>query len=957
VLVYSFGATFDATVVAVAASAAVSDPQIVGAPQDLERLGGGDFDQVVFNHVVGALGGALQQLDRNDPAVHQAVATLRAACITAKERLSTESDATVVVSMPGLATEVRITRDEFEAALRPHIAETLNAVDRALASADIKPTELRGIVLVGGSSRIPLVAEMLAGHLGRPVLSTGDQRVCVALGAACGPSRHTTQTADAPPPISTPTLSPILTKETPMSDQSSSTPAASPDVPAPAAAPPASSGTGGRATPPPPPPPSRGAPSKAAKVAGGVAAAAAVVAGVVAFGDDAVDAVFGDDGDDVAQAAGAETNQPQRNEREGDGGNQSMDAFEHSASAASAASAAAHGDAVTGAPVQGPLGTPLASQVGSVQEAALHQQAATFAPAAHTQPIQQEPVHHQAQAQQAPVHQDAPMTAASEGPPQNADFEAARATLLDRLDNFQAPPGTSPEDAAALKQELVNAIERFEPAAGQTTEQALAALRDDYDQRVQDFTQDQKIDALVREAQRDNAADAAGTAATPAAAATTATATPPPDGAADPNAATADATAATGDANAATPIAGDTNATTGDAATGDADPTGTAGTAGAAGTSGTAGETVTTGDAVATGEMASARFAEAATNLTEVTELTDVSVLTATIDTAGGAGAAGGGESERADGSASGGADARASAVDDQSGASVGESERSDLSDSAGGAAERGALVDDQSGAAIGESERADVSGSAGGAAAARGDTADDQSAVDMGRASEVERADAGSDAAGGAHPGDDADPGPSNEAGIEVPTMTIDLSSQGLVDDFDSLTAEPVGASAVIDAGPALATEPVTVIDVRASLPETDGPRPIMVVDDVVGDSTYTDVVQAATVDVAAAPLVLTDVDVSVSAAVVVDPAPVLGATDGTDGNDGGDGADGGPTDGIDGPAPLDMSVTIDTVDATAVALTPLDDDSGGDDSVDFATDIASDITPNTPTDLNFGP
>jgi hypothetical protein len=217
----------------------------------------------------------------------------------------------------------------------------------------------------------------------------------------------------------------------------------------------------------------------------------------------------------------------------------------------------------------------------------------------------------------------------------------------------------------------------------------------------------------------------------------------------------------------------------------------------------------------------------------------------------------------------------------------------------------------------------------------------------DAGRAAAADRPDGDGGDLGTARPGDGNDPIRSDEQSIDTPNLTIDVGSHVLVDDFDSLTAEPVGASSVIDDGPTLATEPVTVIDVRASLP--DGPRPVMVVDDVVGDSTYTDVVQAATVDVAAIPLALADADVSMSTAVIVDPAPVLGDGDGGGGTDG--------SDGIDGPASFDMAVTIDTVDATALSLAPVDDDSGDDDSVDFATDIASDITPNTPTDLNFGP
>jgi len=50
--------------------------------------------------------------------------------------------------------------------------------------------------------------------------------------------------------------------------------------------------------------------------------------------------------------------------------------------------------------------------------------------------------------------------------------------------------------------ELAGMIDRFQPLPGQSSDVALASLRDEFDQRVQDFVQDQKIDALIDEQQR-----------------------------------------------------------------------------------------------------------------------------------------------------------------------------------------------------------------------------------------------------------------------------------------------------------------------------------------------------------------------------------------------------------------------------------------------------------------------
>ncbi|MEQ1702735.1 MAG: Hsp70 family protein, partial [Ilumatobacteraceae bacterium] len=308
VAVYDFGGgTFDAVVVRLTAAGPVQ----LGAPQGLERLGGIDIDQVVFSHVATALGGALTALDRNDPDVRRAILALRAECTVAKEQLSADGEATVNVVAPGLNTQVRITRDELESALRPRIADTVASLERAVAAAGLTVGDLAGIVLVGGSARIPLVAEMIEAAIGRPLLLDGDMKLVVVQGAVRGSaplSTPATSSAAAvaaaaasvltnPVPDSTSTTAAAAhldTKETPMSD------ATSPDGSTPQSG----------ASPPPPPPASKKDEDKgsvsAATLIGGAAVAAAAVAGGVLYGDDIVEAVTGDDGgsDDAAADLG-----------------------------------------------------------------------------------------------------------------------------------------------------------------------------------------------------------------------------------------------------------------------------------------------------------------------------------------------------------------------------------------------------------------------------------------------------------------------------------------------------------------------------------------------------------------------------------------------------------------------------------------------------------------------------
>ena len=78
------------------------------------------------------------------------------------------------------------------------------------------------------------------------------------------------------------------------------------------------------------------------------------------------------------------------------------------------------------------------------------------------------------------------------------EFEALRNRLRDSLADWEAPEGTSPEDAAELRTQLEALVDRYQPA-GRPADDALADPRAAFDERVQDFVQDQKIDALVEE--------------------------------------------------------------------------------------------------------------------------------------------------------------------------------------------------------------------------------------------------------------------------------------------------------------------------------------------------------------------------------------------------------------------------------------------------------------------------
>ena len=130
------------------------------AAVDIFKTRGVDFDEAVLAHVNHASGGVLDDLDLRDPTTSVALARLRQDCVLAKEALSVDTETVVPVFLPGRHFDVTITRGELEDMVRAPLETTVSALSRTLRSAHVDPSELSAVLLVGGSSRIPLVAEM-----------------------------------------------------------------------------------------------------------------------------------------------------------------------------------------------------------------------------------------------------------------------------------------------------------------------------------------------------------------------------------------------------------------------------------------------------------------------------------------------------------------------------------------------------------------------------------------------------------------------------------------------------------------------------------------------------------------------------------------------------------------------------------------------------------------------------
>ena len=174
------GGTFDAAVLRGRAAGV----EILGVPEGMEHLGGVDFDEAVLDRVDQACGGAVSELDAHDSRARAAAARVRQDCVVAKETLSVDDRANVPVLLPTRQEEVTVTRDEFEAMIRPPLSSTVEALRRALESAGVGADALTAVLLVGGSSRIPLVARMVGEALGCRTVVDSHPKHAVALGAA-----------------------------------------------------------------------------------------------------------------------------------------------------------------------------------------------------------------------------------------------------------------------------------------------------------------------------------------------------------------------------------------------------------------------------------------------------------------------------------------------------------------------------------------------------------------------------------------------------------------------------------------------------------------------------------------------------------------------------------------------------------------------------------------------------
>lgn len=103
---------------------------------------------------------------------------------TVKEYLSSNTSGTFEFNINNELFECEITREEFEQATSPLVNKTISIVTHTISNIDLKIDDIKGVILVGGATRIPLVQNSLIKLFGNKVLNDIDPDKAVATGAA-----------------------------------------------------------------------------------------------------------------------------------------------------------------------------------------------------------------------------------------------------------------------------------------------------------------------------------------------------------------------------------------------------------------------------------------------------------------------------------------------------------------------------------------------------------------------------------------------------------------------------------------------------------------------------------------------------------------------------------------------------------------------------------------------------
>ncbi|MEU4680857.1 Hsp70 family protein [Micromonospora sp. NPDC023737] len=176
--------------------------ETLGLPQALDWIGGADFDEALAEHVRTVLARELAAAGRRE--TYATLRALRPECERAKRELTVSTETDVLLTLPTGPARVPVTRMEFEEMIRPAVQATVDLLLRSVLSAGLRPTDLDAVLLTGGSTRIPLVAELLTAAFPVPVEVEPDPQLTAASGAALAACQVLSPRPRPPEPDRTP---------------------------------------------------------------------------------------------------------------------------------------------------------------------------------------------------------------------------------------------------------------------------------------------------------------------------------------------------------------------------------------------------------------------------------------------------------------------------------------------------------------------------------------------------------------------------------------------------------------------------------------------------------------------------------------------------------------------------------------------------------------------------------
>jgi len=140
------------------------------------QLGGDDFDQVLVNWLQQQSG--VSQLNHSE--LRQYLVTARAI----KEQLSAQTVVSFDVPAAEGCYQGQISREQFDELIQPLVRKTIRACKQVLRDAGLDNDQVQQVVMVGGSTRVPLVRSAVAEFFQRTPLTSIDPDKVVAIGAA-----------------------------------------------------------------------------------------------------------------------------------------------------------------------------------------------------------------------------------------------------------------------------------------------------------------------------------------------------------------------------------------------------------------------------------------------------------------------------------------------------------------------------------------------------------------------------------------------------------------------------------------------------------------------------------------------------------------------------------------------------------------------------------------------------